>query len=107
MKYTLSIFAVLILSATSFTADSLNTEIKKATVFLSGAQVFRQSKTVSIKKGVNEVIITDVSPFLNQQHIQATANGNFLILDVQYQTEYIAPSNTPVLIIPIKNSERN
>lgn len=88
--------------SSSFAADTLSTQIKKATVFLSGAQVFRQSKTVSIKKGVNEVIIKDVSPYLNQQHIQATADGKFLILDVQYQTEYVAPLAHPPVIVPLK-----
>ncbi len=85
-----------------FAADTLSTDIKKATVFLSGAQVFRESRTVSIKKGVNEVIIKDVSPYLNQQLIQATAGGNFLILDVQYQTEYVAPLASPPVIVPLK-----
>ena len=57
------------------------TEIKKQRSSY-GAQVFRQSKLINIKKGVNEVIIKDVSPYLNKQHIQATAIGNgFMILD--------------------------
>ena len=50
MKSTLLIIALLFASNTLFAADTLSTDIKKATVFLSGAQVFRQSKTVSIKK---------------------------------------------------------
>lgn len=102
MKSTLIIIAALFVSNLTFAADTLSTDIKKATVFLSGAQVFRESKTISIKKGVNEVIIKDVSPFLNQGHLQATANGSFLILDVQYQTEYVAPSANPPVIVPAK-----
>lgn len=86
----------------SFSADSLQTTINKATVFLSGAQVFRESKSFSVKKGVNEVIITDVSPYLNPNQVQATANGNFLILDIQYQTEYIAPTSAIPAIVPEK-----
>lgn len=102
MKSTLIIIATLFALNSSFAADTLSTEITKATVFLTGAQVFRESKTVSIKKGVNEVIIKDVSPYLNQEHIQATAGGSFLILDVQYQTEYVAPLANLPLIIPEK-----
>ena len=83
-------------------ADTLSTNIKKATVFLSGAQVFRESNNVNIQKGVNEVIIKDVSPNLNPKNIQATAIGNFLILDVQYQTEYVPPSNTQSDVVPEK-----
>lgn len=102
MKSTLIIITAIFVSNLTFAADTLSTDIKKATVFLSGAQVFRESNTISIKKGVNEVIIKDVSPFLNQGHLQATANGNFLILDVQYQTEYIAPLARPTPIVPVK-----
>ncbi|NRA11217.1 MAG: DUF4139 domain-containing protein [Crocinitomicaceae bacterium] len=102
MKSTLIIITTLFISNLTLAADTLSTDINKATVFLSGAQVFRESKTISIKKGVNEIIIKDVSPFLNQSHVQATASGNFLILDVQYQTEYVAPSTNPPVIIPAK-----
>ena len=95
------ITAALFISTFTFAADTLSSNIKKATVFLSGAQVFRETKSVTIKKGVNEVIIKDVSPYLNQSQIQAAAKtGNFLILDVQYQTEYIAPISAPPTIVP-------
>lgn len=93
----ISTFTVL---STSYAADTLSTSISKATVFLSGAQVFRESKPVTIKKGVNEVVIKDVSPYINQQLIQATAKGDFLILDVQFQTEYIAPIGPEPTIQP-------
>ena len=83
MKLSVLLIATLLMGSYSFAADTLNTNIKKATVFLSGAQVFRESSNTNIKKGVNEVIIKDVSPNLNPKNIQATALGNFLILDVQ------------------------
>lgn len=103
MKSILILTTTLILNTICFAADTLSSDISKATVFLSGAQVFRQTKSIPIKKGVNEVIIKDVSPYLNQQQIQASAkSGNFLILDVQYQTEYIAPLNAAPTIVPEK-----
>jgi hypothetical protein len=78
-----TLFIALILSGWSLAIDTLDSHINKATVFLSGAQVFRLSKTFNVKKGVNELIIADVSSFLNQQHIQSTVLGNgFVILDV-------------------------
>lgn len=103
MKAIITTSLLLLTFVQAFAADTLSSNITKATVFLSGAQVFRNTKTIAIKKGVNEVIIKDVSPYLNQQHIQATAkNGAFLILDVQYQTEYIVPVSTPPTIVPDK-----
>ena len=86
MKTLVIVTMILFTSLSSFAIDTLSSDITKATVFLSGAQVFRKTKTVTIKKGVNELILKDVSPYLNQQQLQATAEGNFLILDVQYQT---------------------
>lgn len=102
MKLSVLIIAALVASANAFGADTLNTNITKATVFLSGAQVFRESNNTNIKQGVNEIIIKDVSPNLNPKNIQATALGNFLILDVQYQTEYIPPSSVQPTIVPEK-----
>jgi len=102
MKLSVTIIATFLVVATSQAADSLTTNIKKATVFLSGAQVFRESNGISIKKGVNEVIIKDVSPNLNPNKLQATAKGDFLILDVQYKTEHIPPSNNMQNVVPEK-----
>ena len=78
MKIIIILITALFVSSAAFSADSLKTTITKATVFLSGAQVFRQSKTVTVKKGVNEFIIKDVSPYLNQGQIQATSKGSCL-----------------------------
>ena len=102
MKTIIILITALFVSSAAFSADSLKTTITKATVFLSGAQVFRQSKTVTVKKGVNEFIIKDVSPYLNQGQIQATSKGSFLILDVQYQTEYVSPPPVQPTIVPEK-----
>lgn len=99
---TIILFLITLVSFSTLAADSLQTTINKATVFLSGAQIFRESKSFNVKKGVNEVIIKDVSPYLNPNQIQATAKGNFLILDIQYQTEYIPPASAIPAIIPEK-----
>lgn len=100
MKVSVLVITALFVGSYTFAADTLSTNIKKATVFLSGAQVFRESNNVNIKKGVNEVIIKDVSPNLNPTNIQATAAGDFLILDVQFQTEYVPPTNNEPTVVP-------
>ena len=102
MKSILILATALLTSSVAFCGDTLTSKINKATVFLSGAQVFRQTNSVTIKKGVNEMIIQDVSPYINQQQLQATAIGNFLILDVQMQTEYVPPKNYASSILPEK-----
>lgn len=102
MKLIIVLISVLTFSLGAFAADTLSTSISKATVFLSGAQVFRESKSITIKRGVNEYIIKDVSPILDQQRIQATSKGGFLILDVQFLTEYVQPQSSTPAIVPEK-----
>lgn len=102
MKAILILITLLFSTSFAFCGDTLTSKIDKATVFLSGAQVFRKTNSVSIKKGVNEVVIQDVSPYVNQQQLQATAVGNFLILDVQLQTQYVPPTNYEGIVLPEK-----
>ncbi len=51
------------------------------------------------------MVIKDVSPYVTQQQLQATAVGNFLILDVQLQTQYVPPTNFESVIIPAKTQK--
>ncbi len=105
MKSLLILATALMTSSVAFCGDTLTSKINKATVFLSGAQVFRQTNSVPIKKGVNELVIKDVSPYVTQDQLQATAVGNFLILDVQMQTEYVPPKNHAPSILPEKTQK--
>lgn len=74
-------------------AKTIDSRISSVTVYLNGAQVYRKAKT-TLKKGTNEVIIDDVSPYLNQKSIQASCSGSPLILNVKHQIEY----NNPVIV---------
>lgn len=86
----LSLSALLTIPALAKTIDS---RISSVTVYLNGAQVYRKAKT-TLKKGTNEVIIDDVSPYLNVKSIQASASGSPLILNVKHQIEY----NDPIFV---------
>lgn len=74
-------------------AKTIDSRISSVTVYLNGAQVYRKAKT-TLKKGTNEVIIDDVSPYLNVKSIQASATGSPLILNVKHKIEY----NDPVFV---------
>ena len=99
-----TIIAIILFATTvQLTAnDTLSSKIKQATVFLRGAQIYRETKTINIKKGISEMIIKDVSPQLDPAQLQATALGNFLILDVQRILEYVVPSANKPVVIPKK-----
>ena len=91
MKKIITGICCLIAFTNTYSIDTLKSKVSDVTVFLSGAQVFRTSSNTYIKKGISEFIIKDVSPQVNQNQIQASSNGKFLILDVQYKTEFVEP----------------
>jgi hypothetical protein len=93
MKKQLLIFALGMLVAFSGWGKTVTSRISSVTVYLNGAQVYRKAKT-TLKKGTNEIIIDDVSPYLNQKSIQASTSGSPLILNVKHHIEY----NNPVFV---------
>lgn len=76
-------------------------KIKSATVFLKGAQVYREGTTTLIN-GTNKIIFDDVSPYLNPKSIQASASNGALILDVKHSIFYNEPAAIKPQIIPIR-----
>ncbi|WP_167016062.1 DUF4139 domain-containing protein [Chitinophaga sp. Cy-1792] len=64
--------------------QTISTSISKVTVFLKGAQVDR-SGSISLPAGTSQVIITDVSPDLEEKSIQVNGSGNFTLLAVSRQ----------------------
>jgi uncharacterized protein (TIGR02231 family) len=93
MKKQLIIFTLAVISALPAMANKINSRISAVTVYINGAQVYRKAKS-NIKKGTNEIIINDVSPFLTKKSIQANCSGSALILDVKHNIEY----NNPVMV---------
>jgi len=84
-------FAMLLLVAsTLLTTASTETksEVKKVTVFLNGAQVTREFKA-KLTSGTQTLRITDLSPYLDAKTIQVKGNGEFTILSIRHQMNYI------------------
>lgn len=63
--------------------------ITDVTVFLKGAQINRTA-TIEISKGVSHLVFTGLSTEINQQSIQVSAKGNFTILSVNHQVNYLS-----------------
>ena len=89
---TLLLFALLLLlpvvtRAEEGTQDTPST-IKEVTVFRQGAEVHRQGK-VSIAAGRSVLKFSGLSPSLNPQSLQFTATGEFTILSVSHQLNYL------------------
>ena len=59
------------------------------TVFLQGAQISRQAK-VNIVKGTSTLIFRELPVDIDPQSIQASGEGNFVILSLLHQVNYLA-----------------
>ncbi len=77
-----------ILLAQANPKQTINSTIKKVTLFTSGAQVQR-SASAAIPKGKTELVFAKISPDLDEQSIQVKGEGNFTILSVHSQINYL------------------
>ena len=66
----------------------LKSEIKEVTVFLNGAQVLRKAET-RLDKGRTILKFTGISPQIDEQSIQAQGEGDFTVLSVVHQLNYL------------------
>ena len=67
----------------------INSKITNATVFLSGAQIQRQTESVDVPVGVTTFVFAGLSSAIETQSIQAKGEGNFTILSVTEQQNYL------------------
>ena len=81
--------------------EIVKSSISKVTVYSQGAQVYRTA-SYSIGKGVTEVIIEGVSPYIDANSLQVNATGSVVILDSKYSTFYPSPNTTPLEGLPLK-----
>lgn len=69
----------------SFPSDS---RIERVIVFLDGAQIERTSRA-TIPTGTSTIVFQDLSPEIEEQSIQVKGTGNFSILSVARQNNYL------------------
>ena len=67
------------------TVNSFATEVK---VFLSGAQVTRTA-ALTIEPGVTVFVLEGLSQYIQPATIQVNGRGNFIIMDVNHQMNYL------------------
>ncbi|OFX21568.1 MAG: hypothetical protein A2041_01275 [Bacteroidetes bacterium GWA2_31_9b] len=84
-------FYSLLLSVQVFANQNIQiitSEIKEVTVFQQGAQINRKG-AVMLNDGVTEIVFTDLPQNIDQRSIQVSGTGNFSILSVNYQINYL------------------
>ncbi len=100
----MKIFSLLILLS-CFVSVSLadeiikDSKIKNVTVFLQGAQVNRLAR-FKAKPGVNEIIISGVSQFIDPKSIQVKGTNGIIILDSKFTSYYPSPEEQQVAKLP-------
>lgn len=102
MKKFVTILILIIVPTIIFAEDeiSLKSKISNVNLFLTGAEVERSAK-ISVKQGNNIYIIKGLSPFMDKNTIQVTGKGNFTILGVSSQINYLQeiPSNSKIYLL--------
>ena len=98
MKLKLILFAQIIYSV-SF--SQINPRINSVKVFSRGAEISR-SENIKITSGIDTLKITGLSPYLQDQTIQAKINGA-QILDVKFDINHLKQQKDEPKLVKIKN----
>nr|WP_294794739.1 DUF4139 domain-containing protein [uncultured Mucilaginibacter sp.] len=87
----LTLIICLVVFATTVKADDgqkVESKVQKVTVFLNGAQVTRTA-TAQIAAGTSTLIFGNISPDIDVQSLQVRAAGDFTILSVKNELNYL------------------
>ncbi|MGE0637481.1 MAG: DUF4139 domain-containing protein [Bacteroidia bacterium] len=91
MKKLITGILLTIVSAVFATNEKpVKSTVKNVTVFLQGAQVYRNAY-INLSPGVTDLVFENVSPYINAKSIQAGGKGNFIILEVKHDIKYPEP----------------
>lgn len=91
MKRLILIAGMLCAALTSLAANEpkkIHPQIKEVTVFLSRAQVTSFAQT-TLESGSTEIVLDHLSPFIDPQSIQLSGKGDFIIMGVKHQMNYV------------------
>jgi len=103
-------FTCLFLMTTSLFSQSktkkVTSKIEKIIVFSEGAQVTRSTK-VSFEAGKTELIFQGISPKIDKQSLQVKGKGNFTILSVIHQNNFLNTQQHREEITSLEADKRN
>jgi uncharacterized protein (TIGR02231 family) len=88
MKKIILIALVAFLVLPAMAQKNVNSKINKVTVFLQGAQIYRTA-TTSLKKGRIDVVFSGLSTRLLANTVQVKGKGDFTIMSVHHQINYL------------------
>lgn len=93
MKKSITLIATILVSFFAISKEKdITSKINSVIVYPSNAQIERLADYY-IDKGEHQLIINDVSPYIDPNTLQVKASGNALILDAQFKVVYPKPNN--------------
>lgn len=96
--------SVLVLSGSTLWAQSRQkVDIKSATVFLNGAELFSTAR-VSLQPGETDVVFTNVAGNVNQQSLNIGANNNVVVQSAVFQNNFLRDETLSPRAKEIKDS---
>jgi len=79
---------------------TIKSKINKVTVYQEGAQIQRRAN-YSVSKGITQIVIENLSAYVDPNSIQINATGQIILLDSKFSVEYptpeINPNNTNII----------
>jgi len=92
MKKTTTALVIVMIAFQSFSIAQTEKEVKSkitnVTVYSSGAQVERAA-TFDLQQGKSILSFKNLSPYINKESIRVDGDGNYTILNVQLQNDYL------------------
>ena len=90
-----TILLVFLVSAIGFAQKPIfgTAKINAATVYSNSTEI-SQNVAIMLPKGNSEIVIKNVSSYLNESSMQIGAPANVTVLAVQFTTDYIAEYDT-------------
>lgn len=92
-----------LLSAQSYAQTSKKLDLERATVFISGAELVSTTR-VSLAKGENEFVFSNVAGNINAQSITVGATGGAAVEQVTFQNNYTVTDNVSPKVKELKDS---
>ena len=83
--------------------QEVKSQIREVTVFLSGAQITRQAR-ISLQKGTTALAFRELPVNIDPQSIQARGEGDFIILSLLHQVNYLASQRKNLQVKALQDS---
>lgn len=82
---------------------NIKPEIKEATIFLNKAQL-TSTASVRVEPGDSQIILEGLPVSIDPASIQISGKGNFMIMGVKYEDNYLKPHEKSAIVLKLEDS---